>query len=95
MDNKEEKITLLKQIREYENRGYKTHCRCYISTDINELKFELEILKRDHYIEQHMSYYKSLCKLFNIPMPPRENILKTIPGTKEFYENYKNYYTKD
>ena len=71
--------------------GYKTktHCICNTSTDINELKFELEILKHNHYIEQHMSYYKSLCELLNIPMPPREKILKTIPGTKEFYEYNK------
>jgi hypothetical protein len=89
MDNKEEKIKLLREIREYEIMGYNTLNICNTSTDINELKFELKILKQNHYIEQHMSYYKSLCKLFNIPMTSEENILKTIPGTKEFYEYNK------
>jgi len=40
MDNKEEKIKLLREIREYEIMGYNTLNICNTSTDINELKFE-------------------------------------------------------
>lgn len=56
--------------------GYKTNNICDISTDIHNLEYELKILKHNHYVEQHFTYYKSVCELFNMPIPSKENILK-------------------
>jgi len=64
-DNKE-KYNLLKQIYEYKGKGYELNKNYSISDDINELKYQLEILKENKlkiHIENQLKIYELIFKL--------------------------------
>lgn len=63
-----EKINLLHQIYEYNNKGYNLYKNYSINDDINELKFQIAILKekeRNLEIENKLKIIMTLYKNFN------------------------------
>ena len=96
MNENEEKINLIKQIYEYNLKGYSLNRQYSISDDINELKFQLALLQdneRKLHIEKELKFYEFLFKinsnLSGEPSPPKEELLKYCYGSHEYYENYK------
>ena len=96
MNENEEKINLIKQIYEYNLKGYNLNRQYSISDDINELKFQLALLQdneRRLHIEKELQFYEFLFKinysLSGKPIPPKEELLKYCHGSNEYYENHK------
>ena len=78
-----DKLNLIKQIYKYEKKGYKLYRHYLISDDINELKYQLVLLKdneRKFHIEKELKFYEFLFKiksdLSNQIMPSKEQLLK-------------------
>lgn len=79
MNKNEEKINLIKQIYEYEKKGYNLDKQYSISSDIYELKFQLALLQdneRKLHIEKELKFYQFLFKinssLSGKPIPPKK-----------------------
>ena len=91
-DENNEKLNLLKQIYELRNEGYEIRERCSISDDINEIRYQLSLLKErksKFLIEKELKYYEFLLKLSGQPIPPRKELLKLCYGSDEFFEYHK------
>jgi hypothetical protein len=92
MDNYDinEKINLIKQINEYEKKGYKLNKHYSISNDIKELKFQLEIFQKEHHIKEEFKFFESICKIKSIlldePISQKEELLKFCYGSNEYYK---------
>jgi len=96
MNENEEKINLIKQIYEYNLKGYNLDKQYSISHDINELKFQLALLQdneRKLHIEKELKFYEFLFKinsnLSGKPIPPKEELFKYCYGSKEYNKNHK------
>ncbi len=96
MNENEEKINLIKQIYEYNLKGYNLDKQYSISDDIDELKFQLALLQdneRKLHIEKELKFYEFLFKinysLSGKPIPPKEELLKYCYGSNEYYEYHK------
>lgn len=96
MNKNEEKINLIKQIYEYNKKGYNLDKQYSISDDIDELKFQLALLQENErklHIEKELKFYEFLFKInFSLsgkPIPPKEELLKYCYGSKEYYEYHK------
>lgn len=92
-----DKLNLIKQIYKYNEKGYILNKHYSMSDDINELKFQLEILKeneRNLHIEKELKFYELMFKInFGLsgePIPSREKLLKLCYGSNEYFEYYKN-----
>ena len=94
--NKKEKINLIKQIYEYNKKGYNLNKLYSISDDINELKFQLALLQNNErklHIEKELKFYEFLFKinsnLSDKPTPSKEELLKYYYGSNKYNENHK------
>ena len=96
INENDDKLNLIKQIYKYEEKGYKLNRHYSISDDINELKFQLAILKdneRKFHIEKELKFYELLFKiksgLSGEPIPSKEELLKFCYGSNEYFEYHK------
>ena len=96
MNKNEEKINLIKQIYEYNKKGYNFDKHYLISDDINKLKYQLALLQNNEHklnIHKELKFYELLFKinssLSGKPIPPKEELLKYCYGSKEYYEYHK------
>ena len=96
MNENEEKINLIKQIYEYNLKGYNLDKQYSIYHDINELKFQLALLQdneRKLHIEKELKFYEFLFKinsnLSGKPIPPKEELFKYCYGSKDYNKNHK------
>ncbi len=96
MNENEEKINLIKQIYEYNKKGYNLDKQYSISDDIDKLKFQLALLQENErklHIEKELKFYELLFKinssLSGKPISPKEELLKYCYGSKEYYEYHK------
>lgn len=63
MDNPDinnKKLSLIKQIYEYNNRGYNLNKHYSISDDINELKYQLALLQHNYTINKKLKLFELL-----------------------------------
>jgi hypothetical protein len=95
IDDKDKKIELLRKIQEYENKGFTLNKLLSISNNINEIEFNLAILRNDEkkfHIEKELKFYESLFTIKSSlsgelkPPLPREELLKYCYGSKEYFE---------
>jgi|LakMenEpi03Aug12_release.lakeMendotaPanAssembly.Ray.scaffolds.fasta_scaffold1041609_2 hypothetical protein len=95
IDDKDKKIELLRKIHEYENKGFTLKRPLFISNNINEIEFQLAILRNDEkkfHIEKELKFYESLFTIKSSlsgelkPPLPREELLKYCYGSKEYFE---------
>lgn len=95
IDDKDKKIELLRKIQEYENKGFTLNKLLFISNNINEIEFNLAILRNDEkkfHIEKEFKFYESLFTIKSSlsgelkPPLPREELLKYCYGSKEYFE---------
>ena len=94
INENDKKLNLIKQIYEYNNKGYKLNKYYSISDDINELKFQLaQDNERKLPIEKELKFYELLFKiksgLSGEPIPSKEELLKFCFGSNEYYEYQK------
>ena len=99
INENDDKLNLIKQIYKYEEKGYELNRHYSIYDDINELKFQLAILRNDEkkfHIEKELKFYESLFTIKSSlsselkPPLPREELLKYCYSSKEYFENHKN-----
>jgi hypothetical protein len=95
IDDKDKKNELLRKIHEYENKGFTLKRPLFISNNINEIEFQLAILRNDEkkfHIEKELKFYESLFTIKSSlsgelkPPLPREELLKYCYGSKEYFE---------
>ena len=96
IDDKDKKIELLRKIHEYENKGFTLKRPLFISNNINEIEFQLAILRNDEkkfHIEKELKFYELLFKiksgLSGEPIPSKEELLKFCYGSNEYFEYHK------
>jgi len=90
-NDNDKKLNLIKQIYEYDKKGYKLYKHCSISDDINELKFQLAQLQENERQQNELKFYELLFKiksdLSGTTIPPKEELLKFCYDSNEYHNN--------
>ena len=91
-DENNEKVDLMRQIDKYRDEGFDIDRHCSMSDDINEIRFQLALIKdrkSKFLIEKELKYYELLLTLSGQPIHPRKELLKLCYGSDEFFEYHK------